>query len=96
MPSDEFWHGDMRLLEVYRKAYEKDKAYTTWLNGKFNHIAFGVVLSNALAKKGSTSQEYPKWEEINLNFDKPKINKEDVEKEYRLQQIEQQSWLFGR
>ena len=96
MPLDEFWHGDMRLLSVYQKAYMRDVSYKAWLQGQFNYAAFGVVLSNAFAKKGQKQAEYPKWVDPFEKFDKPKITKENVEEEFRKQQAEQNAWLFHR
>lgn len=96
MPLDEFWHGDMRLLEVYQKAYFRDKSYTAWLQGQYNQVAYGVVMSNAFAKKGSKQAEYPQWKDPFEKFNKPKITKDNLEYEFRKQQSMQQSWLFNR
>lgn len=96
MPLDEFWHGDMRLLEVYRKAYTRDKCYTAWLNGKFDYAAFSVTMANAFAKKGQSKAEYPKWQDPIEKEEKPKPRNFNAEYEFRKQQAEQQAWLFNR
>lgn len=96
MSLDEFWHGDMRLLSVYQKAYFRDKSYTAWLNGQFGCIGYGVVMSNAFAKKGSKQAEYPQWKDPFEKFNKPKITKDNLEYEFRKQQSMQQAWLFNR
>ena len=96
MPSNEFWHGDMRLLSVYQKAYIRNVSYTAWSQGQFNQAAFGVVMSNAFAKKGQKQAEYPSWKDPFDKFEKPKITTENLEEEFRKQQAEQSAWLFHR
>ena len=93
MTLDEFWHGDMRLLEVAQKAYYRDKSYTAWVQGQYNSIGFGIVLSNAFAKKGSKKAEYPKWNDPFEKDKKLEIKKENVEYEFRKSQAEQNAWL---
>lgn len=96
MPIDEFWHGDMRLLEVYQKAYMRDISYKAWLQGQYNSVAYGIVMANAFAKKGQKKAEYPQWVDPMEKYDKPKITKENLEYEFRKQQAEQNDWLFNR
>lgn len=93
MTLDEFWHGDMRLLEVAQKAYYRDRSYNAWLQGQFNSVGFSVVLSNAFAKKGAKKAEYPEWKDPFDKLSKPKIKKENVEYEFRKAQAEQNAWL---
>ena len=61
MSLDDFWHGDMRLLNVYQKAYLRDRDYSAWANGQYANIAFSVVMANAFSKKGQSKAEYPKY-----------------------------------
>ena len=96
MSYQEFWHGDMRLLEVYQKAYYRDISYKAWVQGQYSQMAFGVVLSNAFAKKGARQAEYPQWKDPFEKLYKPKITKENLEQEFRKQQAELQSWLFNK
>lgn len=96
MTENQFWHGDMRLLEVHQKAYYRDRSYSAWLQGQYNQVAYGVVLSNAFAKKGSKQAEYPQWKDPFEKFNKPKITKDNLEEEFRKQQSMQQAWLFNR
>ena len=86
----------MRLLEVAQKAYYREKSYSAWLQGQYNQVAYGVVLSNAFAKKGSKQAEYPQWKDPFEKFNKPKITKDNLEYEFRKQQSMQQAWLFNR
>lgn len=97
MPLDEFWHGDMRLLEVYQKAYERDKSYTAWINGLYVFEAQSKVSYNAnRARKSDPLETYSDWEDPMEKFKKPKITVENVEEEFRKQQVEQNAWLFNR
>lgn len=96
MSESQFWYGDTRLLEVYQKAYYREKSYSAWLQGQYNQVAYGVVLSNAFAKKGSKQAEYPQWKDPFEKFSKPKITKDNLEYEFRKQQSMQQAWLFNR
>lgn len=96
MPLDEFWHGDLRLLDVYQKAYYRNVSYTAWVQGQYNQVAYGVVLANSFAKKGAKREEYPKWVDPMQKFNKPKITKENIEQEFRKEQATQQAWLFRK
>lgn len=96
MTEEQFWHGDMRLLEVYQKAYYRNNTYNAWLQGQYNHVAYGMAMSNAFAKKGQKPAEYPQWKDPFEKFNKPKITKDNLEYEFRKQQAEQQSWLFNK
>ena len=95
MTDEQFWFGDVRLLEVYQKAYLRETSYTAWLNGQYNAVALNIVLGNAFAKKGTKAKEYPQWNDPVERINKPKLTKENLEFEFRKQQVEQQSWLFG-
>ena len=86
----------MRLLKVAQKAYYRDRSYNAWLQGQYNQVAYGVVMSNAFAKKGSKQSEYPQWKDPMEKFNKPKITKDNLEYEFRKQQSMQQAWLFNR
>jgi hypothetical protein len=68
MTSEEFWHGDPRLVKAYQKANDLKREAENqklWLQGLYIYDAFAVVLSNAFGKKGSKKQEYFK-EPINI------------------------------
>lgn len=93
MPLDEFWHGDMRLLQVYQKAYMRDKSYTAWLNGNYTMVAHSLSLSNAFAKKGEKTKEFPQWKDPIEKMDKPKITKDNLEEEFRKQQCRQSAFI---
>ena len=96
MPLDEFWHGDMRLLSVYQKAYMRNKTYSAWVNGQYDYAAFSVAMANAFAKKGQSKVEYPKYDDPVEKYEKPKRKNFNAEYEFRKQQAEQQAWLFNR
>lgn len=61
MPPDEFWYGDPEMVVVYRNAHDIKNQLDSdrlWLAGLYAYDAFGVVVSNAFAKKGSTAKKY--------------------------------------
>ena len=97
MPLDEFWHGDLRLLEAYQKAYIRDKSYTAWLNGAFVFEADTKVSANAnRTKKTDKVQEYGQWKDpIQKKKVKRKITQENLEQEFRYEQFEQNAWLHN-
>lgn len=99
MTEYQFWHGDMRLLESYRKAYIRNIHYISWCNGMYNRIAYEIGARNALAsKKGDRNDKWIPFddpiEKINKS-EKPKLTKENLEEEFRKEQIRQQEWLFN-
>jgi hypothetical protein len=59
-PSD-YWDGDIWMVEAYRKKHSLDiesRNQELWMQGLYVYNAFGVVLSNAFAKKGRYPQKY--------------------------------------
>lgn len=61
MSYDEYWNGDCELTKHYRNAHEvrlKQRNYELWLQGLYIHDAVGVVVANALSKKGAKVQKY--------------------------------------
>lgn len=93
MPLDEFWHDDMRLLDIYQKAYLRNVSYTAWAQGQYAYIAFSTVMANAFAKKGKPPQQYPAWIDPIEKLQKPKITKDNIEQEFRKSQAQQAGWL---
>lgn len=96
MPLDEFWHGDMRLLEAYQKAYIRDKSYTAWLNGARIFEANSKVSANAnRTKKSDKVEQYDEWKDPITTKSKSIATKENAEIEFRNLQADQNSWLRG-
>ena len=95
MSTEEFWHGDMRLLEAYQKAYMRNVSFTAWQQGQYTNVAFSVVMSNAFAKKGTKKAEYPIWKDPFERIAKREITKENIEEEFRIQQAQQNAWLMN-
>lgn len=93
MSLHDFWHGDMRLLNAYQKAYYRDVSYRAWAQGQADCVAFSTVMSNAFAKKGSQPKQYPTWTDPIEKLQKPKITKDNIEQEFRKQQAQQNAWL---
>ena len=91
MPTNEFWYGDPRLLEVYQKAYLRDKSYTAWLHGAYIFEANSKISYNAnRTKKSDPVENYNDWRDP---VRKPPISKERAENKFRKAQTEQNLWL---
>lgn len=61
MTADQFWDGDPWLAAAYREAdalKKQRKSEEMWLQGLYIHNAVGVVVGNALAKKGQQPLKY--------------------------------------
>ena len=95
MTTNEFWYGDTRLLGVYQKAFIRNQSYNAWLQGQYNATAFGIVLANAFAKKGTPPTEYPRWQDPIPQLPQEIITKENIEQKFRESQAEQNLWLHN-
>ena len=94
MPLDEFWHGDMRLLDCYQKAYYRDRSYTAWINGAKSFEAHSKTIYNGFGRsKGAKAEQYEEWKDPFQKEKKNEICTDNVEIEYRRLQAEQQNWL---
>ena len=58
---EEFWHGNVCKWKYIEETYQlrrKQQNEMLWLQGAYVYDAFGVVISNAFAKKGSKPAQY--------------------------------------
>ena len=95
MPIDEFWHGDLRLLEAYQKAYTRDKSYTAWLNGAYIFEASNKAVSNGnRTKKSDPVEQYADWKDP-IPKKKKIITQENLEEEFRNEQFNQNAWIHN-
>ena len=96
MTEEQFWYGDIRLLKVYQKAYLNNVSYVAWYNGMYNRIAVEIGAKNALVtKKKDRIDDWIEYNSPNKQI-KPKITIENIEMEFRKQQVEINSWLFKK
>ena len=94
MPLNEFWHGDIRLFEAYKKAYIRDKSYTAWLNGAHIFEATSKAVANGnRAKKSDPVLQYSDWKDPIEKENKVVITHENLEVEFRASQANQNAWL---
>jgi hypothetical protein len=91
MPLNEFWYGDVRLLMAYKQSYIRNKSYTAWLQGMYDMEAFGIVLANAFAKKGTPTRKYPEWVDPVEKLNKIQTKKEN----YQLLHHKQEMWFYN-
>ena len=92
MCTDEFWHEDKRLFEVYQKAYYRRLYENAWINGLYVNIAVQNTAGNILAKKGAKPLEYP-HEPFDPFKQKKVITKENLEGEFRDLQKNQNDFI---
>lgn len=92
MCTDEFWHGDKRLFEVYQKAYYRRLYESAWLSGLYVNIAVQNTAGNMFAKKGAKPLEYP-HEPFDPFKQKKVITSENLESEYRELQKNQSDFI---
>jgi len=64
MSSDEFWHGELKLVKSYREAYrikQEIKDYELWKQGMYVYEAIlnASPILHAFAKKGTKPRPYP-------------------------------------
>jgi hypothetical protein len=98
MSEYQFWHGDMRLLSVYQKAYLRDRAEKIYMQANYQSVAMEIAVGNALATKKSNKHsfgEIVKYKDpIEKIADKQeKITKENLETKFRQDMMKQQNWL---
>ena len=80
---EEFWKMNPKILGLHIKAHQeriKEQDYLAWLQGKYIHQGFSVVLSHVFSK--NSNAEYPKtpyMENVELE-DKPINNADDEQK----------------
>ncbi len=94
MSDNQFWYGDPRLLNVYEKAYYRDVSYRAWSQGAYNFEAHNKAVANGnRAKQSDPVQQYNQWKDPMERRAKPKITKDNLEKEFRQSQASQNAWL---
>ena len=86
IPEDRFWSMNPRKIHPYSQAkimWRKEVDEISYYMGLYNYRAFGVILSQAFAKKGSKTEEY---------YEKPLLTlieeQEEREEKERLRQVE--------
>ena len=93
MPLNEFWYGDVRLLEVYQKAYMRNVSYTAWLQGLYFFEANTKAIANGnRTKRSDPIEKYNDWKDP---IPKPKISKENQDEKFRKTQAQQNLWLHN-
>jgi hypothetical protein len=61
MPLNEFWYGEIDLLNAYVKARNEKLDYETWLSGKTMFESFSLVMANVFRGKNDKFITYPKY-----------------------------------
>ena len=94
MPLNEFWHGDLRLLEAYRKAYIRNVCFVAWKQGDYNRIAMEIGAKNALATK--KSEHIDRWIEFIDPIEKiEKAKLKEKQQDDNVTQHNQNMWFYN-
>lgn len=94
MPLNEFWFGDMRLFEAYKKAYLRNISYTAWYQGNYNRIACEIGAINSMVKKKDDRiKDWVEYQDPTEVKEKRVITTENLEEEFRREQVLLNSWL---
>ena len=89
----EYWDGDPKLAQYYRKAYQikqEEINNNAWLQGMYIYDAISTALHNALRGKNSQAQSYAKQPYDFKN--KVKTEKEKA-KEVAIEQEKAAAWM---
>lgn len=94
MTIKQFWEEDIEIFYCYQYAYLRKLHNTCHTQGLYNYMALGVALGNVLKKKGTKDLDYPKENLLEVNLKEienqnkkvytKKVNKENLEEQYRL------------
>lgn len=96
MTTAQFWYGDPRLFEAYRKAYARDVSFRSWQNGNYFFDAISKAIYNGFGrKKGEKAQQYVGWKDPIATPTK-ELTEEEKEARFREEQAAQSDWLFGK
>lgn len=94
MTDEQFWYGDIRILQAKQIAYFRNISYTAWKQGDFARIATEIGAKNALITKQSDHiDKWIEWDDPIKKMEKPQITKENLEQEFRQSQASQNAWL---
>ena len=97
MTEEQFWYGDLRLLNAYQTAYYRHTSYVAWINGARIFEASNKAVSNGNRTKTTDKvEQYDDWVDPMEKLYKPIITKENLEEEFRKQQAMQNAWLFRK
>ena len=92
MTTEEFWHKDKRLYEVYRKAYYGRIQEVAWLNGLYIDLALNNFGANMGKKKGEKPETYPNQPKELFKEQTP-FTPQNLESEYRDLQKNQNDFI---
>lgn len=79
MSEQDFWYGDVYLLDAYIKAYFNNVKYTAWLNGYYSYIANLTATANSWGGEKGKDAKYPDFDSVEETVKTKKIdlNKND-------------------
>jgi hypothetical protein len=89
----EYWEGDPKLAQYYRRAYQikqEEINYNAWLQGMYMYDAESTALYNALRGKNSPAKEYAKQP---YEFNNKQKTEQEKAKEVEIEQEKAAAWM---
>ena len=92
----EYWEGDVKLAQYYRKAYrvkQEEVNYNAWLQGMYFYDAISTALHNALRGMGKTKPPAKDYAKQPYELYKKKKTEQEKVKEVEIEQEKAAAWM---
>lgn len=92
----EYWEGDPKLTQYYRKAYhikQEEINNNAWLQGMYIYDAVSTALHNALRGMGKTKPPAKDYAKQPYEFNKRNKTEQEKAKEVEIEQEKAAAWM---
>ena len=92
----EYWEGDPKLAQYYRKAYQikqEEINNNAWLQGMYIYDAVSTALHNALRGMGKTKPPAKDYAKQPYEFNKRNKTEQEKAKEVEIEQEKAAAWM---
>ena len=92
----EYWEGDAKLAQYYRKAYQikqDEIKNNAWLQGLYFYDAVSTALHNALRGMGKTKPPAKDYAKQPYEFNKKNKTEQEKAKEVEIEQEKAAAWM---
>ena len=92
----EYWEGDPKLAQYYRKAYhikQDEFNHNAWLQGMYVYDAVSTALHNALRGMGKTKPPTQDYAKQPYEFNKKTKTEQEKAKEVEIEQEKAAAWM---
>ena len=96
MSSAEYWEGDPKLAQYYRKAYQikqEEINYIAWLQGLYEYDAVSTALHNALRGFGKNKPPAKDYAKQPYEFNNKVKTEAEKAKEVEIEQEKAAAWM---